>query len=88
MALDGTTHLISDLAGIGQGFRDANPWLAAIAGNAFPISFYAGDGLGSFNSWMRLLSGGLFGLTAVWFRFPYLDAWFSDISNVVTAMAD
>ena len=88
MALDGTTHLISDLAGVGQGFRDTNTWLAAIAGNAFPNSFYAGDGLGSFNSWMRLLSGGLFGLGAVWFGFPYLEAWFLDFSHMVTTRAD
>jgi len=28
MAVDGTSHLISDFAGIGQGFRDSNAWLA------------------------------------------------------------
>ncbi len=73
MALDGGTHLLSDLAGFGQGFRDQNAWLAALTGNAFPASFYIGDALGSFNSWMRLLTGALFGLGIVWAAFPHLE---------------
>jgi uncharacterized membrane protein len=73
MAIDGSSHFISDLAGIGQGFRDGNAWLATLTGHALPETFYAGDALGSFNSWMRLLTGVLFGLGAVWFVFPYLD---------------
>jgi len=73
MALDGSTHFIGDLAGIGQGFRDTNLWLAALTHNVFPPTFYAGDALGSFNSLMRMLSGLLFGLGVVWFGFPYLD---------------
>lgn len=73
MAIDGTTHFIGDLAGLGQGFRDTNIWLATLTQNTFPKSFYAGDALGSFNSWMRLLTGILFGLGVVWFGFPYLD---------------
>jgi uncharacterized membrane protein len=77
MALDGTTHLISDFAGIGQGFRDTNLWLAVLTGNAFPAGFYAGDAWGSFNSLVRLLTGVLFGLGIVWFPFPYLDEMFS-----------
>ena len=77
MAVDGTSHLISDFAGIGQGFRDSNTWLAALTHNAFPTSFYAGDGWGSFNFLMRLLTGVLFGLGIVWFSFPYLDDAFS-----------
>jgi hypothetical protein len=67
---------VSDLAGIGQGFRDSNAWLAAITNQAFAPSFYAGDALGSFNAWMRLLTGILFGLGVVWFGFPYLDEAF------------
>lgn len=75
LALDGGTHLVSDLAGIGQGFRDRNAWLAALTGNALPAGFYAGDGLYSFNSWMRLASGILFGWGLVWFGFAYLEEW-------------
>jgi uncharacterized membrane protein len=81
MAVDGTSHLISDFAGIGQGFRDSNAWLAALTDNAFPTTFYAGDALGSFNSWMRLITGALFGLGVVWFSFPYLEATFADIAR-------
>ncbi len=79
MILDGGTHLLSDLqAGVnfGTGFRDANVWLAQLTNQAFPASFYAGDALGSFNSWMRLASGVLFGIAAVWLVFPYIDAAF------------
>lgn len=74
MAIDGTTHIVSDLAGFGQGFRDTNGWLAALTGGALPAWFYIGDALGSFNSWMRLLTGLLFGVGAVWFGFPHLEA--------------
>ena len=73
MALDGGAHFISDFAGLGQGFRDTNHWLALLTANAFPPAFYAGDALGSFNSWMRLLTGLLFGLGAVGFAYPLLD---------------
>jgi hypothetical protein len=76
MALDGTTHFISDIAGIGLGFRDTNMWLAALTRSAFSQAFYSGDAWGSFNSIMRLLTGLLFGLGIVWFTFPYLDESF------------
>ena len=87
MALDGTSHFISDLAGIGLGFRDSNAWLAALTANAFPASFYAGDAWGSFNSLMRLLTGILFGIGAVWFSFPYLDEAFSPQTPPLKATA-
>lgn len=70
--LDGVTHAVSDFAGIGQGFRDTNVWLAAMTGNSFPASFYSGDALGSFNSIMRFLTGVLAGLGIVWLSFPYI----------------
>jgi len=73
MLLDGGSHLISDLAGLGQGFRDTNVWLAQLTQSAFTPSFYAGDALGSFNSWMRLITGGLFSLGLVWFAFPEIE---------------
>lgn len=74
MAIDGGTHFISDiLGGIGGGFRYENLWLADLTNGTFPVTFYAGDALGSFNSWMRLISGILFALGIVWFFFPYLQ---------------
>ena len=82
MALDGGTHLVSDLAGIGQGFRDQNAWLGALTGSLLPRSFYAGDALGSFNSWMRLLTGTLFGLGVVWTAFPHLERALAPVERV------
>lgn len=78
MALDGTSHFISDFWGIGQGFRDTNLWLAALTGHLFQPTFYAGDAWGSFNSLMRLLTGILFGIGVVWFAFPYLNESFPE----------
>jgi hypothetical protein len=79
MVLDGGTHFLSDLAGIGQGFRDGNVWLAALTGNVLPATFYAGDALGSFNSLMRIVTGLLFGLGVVWFAFPHLQRMFAEM---------
>lgn len=72
LIIDGGTHTISDFAGIGQGFRDSNQWLAILTNNSFPATFYAGDALGSFNSIMRFVSGLLAGLAIVWLVFPYI----------------
>ncbi len=73
MLIDGGTHWISDLAGVGQGFRYANEWLATLTNHALPASFYVGDAFGSFNSLMRLLSGVSFGLSVTGLTLPYLD---------------
>ncbi len=76
IVLDGGTHMISDFAGIGQGFRSTNQWLAILTNNSFPTTFYAGAALGSFNSTMRLVTGLLAGLGIVWFAFPYMEESF------------
>jgi uncharacterized membrane protein len=72
LIMDGATHMLSDFAGIGQGFRDSNQWLAILTNNSFPTTFYAGDALGSFNSIMRFITGLLAGLGIVWLAFPYV----------------
>ena len=72
MIVDGSTHAVSDLAGIGLGFRDTNQWLVALTNNSLPLTFYAGDALGSFNSWARFISGLLAGIGIVWLAFPYI----------------
>lgn len=72
IAVDGGTHAVSDFAGIGQGFRDTNAWLAVLTNNVLPATFYAGDALGSFNSLMRFITGFLAGLGIVWLAFPYV----------------
>ncbi len=76
MAVDGTSHFFSDLAGIGRGFRDVNIWLAVLTRHSFQASFYAGDAWGSFNSLIRLLTGILFGVGIVWYTYPYMDKIF------------
>lgn len=81
MVLDGSTHLLSDLAGIGTGFRDTNTWLASLTGTTLPSSFRAGDALGSFNSWARLTTGMLFGAGVVWLVFPHLDHTLREIAH-------
>jgi len=83
MGIDGGAHFLSDLAGIGQGFRDSNAWLAALSNHAFPATFYAGDALGSFNSWMRLVTGVLFGAGVVWLAYPYLESAFADMTRQI-----
>lgn len=54
MALDGASHLLSDLESFEQGFRETNQRLVFLTGNTLPFWFYEGNALGSFNSWMRL----------------------------------
>ncbi len=78
MVVDGGSHFISDLAGIGQGFRDSNLWLAVLTQHTLPAWFYAGDTLGSFNSWMRIATGLLVGFGFVWFAFPIIDTIFRE----------
>ncbi len=64
---------ISNIAGIGQGFRDTNQWLAVLTNQAFPVTFYAGDALGSFNSWARIITANLAGIGIVGLVFPYME---------------
>lgn len=76
MAVDGGTHAVSDLWGVGRGFRYANDWLAALTAHAFAPDFYVGNAPGSFNFWMRLLTGLLFGVAVVWLAYPLVDRAF------------
>ncbi len=85
MFLDGTSHILSDLAGLGQGFRYNNLWFSNLTNNAFPQTFYSGNALGSFNSWMRLISGVLFGVGTVWFGLPYVNEWFNETTKTIAA---
>jgi uncharacterized membrane protein len=74
ITIDGATHMLSDInSGLVAGFRYHNQWLSDLTGNILPAGFYAGDAFGSFNSWMRLISGLTFGFGCVWLAFPYID---------------
>lgn len=84
MLIDGFTHMISDFtAGIGLGFRDSNTWLATLTNSAYPATFYTGDALGSFNSWMRLITGLLFSLGIVWASYPRIHSSFTGTADQI-----
>lgn len=86
LVVDGTSHMLSDVnGGLVQGFRYSNQWLADLTGHLLPEWFYQGNALGSFNSWMRLISGLGFGFACVWFAFPYLDR---SISLTLTVLSN
>lgn len=78
IVVDGGTHMISDLMGLGMGFRETNAWLAALTSNAFPAWFYSTDVIGPFNWWMRRLTGIVFSLGLVWLAYPQAQAFFSE----------
>lgn len=73
VALDGITHVLSDLNGLTSGVRYTNAWLAAITNHIFADSFYIGDSFGSFNSTVRLISGVLFGFAMAGLALPLFD---------------
>jgi len=83
LALDGGAHALNDLLyGISaSGFRDTNAWLALLTGNAFP-AFYKGDHAGTFNWWMRLLTGLLAAWSVAFWFFPWLDRVFYEESSL------
>lgn len=83
IGIDGLTHMANDiLAGTsGVGFRDTNTWLQFFTGNLLPQTFYAGDALGSFNSWARWVTGLLFGVTTVLSFFPFIRSAMLDLAR-------
>ena len=81
LAIDGTSHGINDLFRLG--FRETNAWLAALTAHVFAPSFYAGDLVGSFNWWMRLLTGLLAGFALSWLVFPYLNKGFGAMEQTL-----
>lgn len=85
IAVDGVTHFVSDFMGLGAGFRETNLWLATLTANIFPRWFYATDLLGSFNWWMRLLTGSLFGIGLVWLAYPQAEAFFVEMVDRIEA---
>jgi hypothetical protein len=67
MVIDGVSHIISEITGYQEGFRFANHWLAVLTSNQLPAAFYSGNMLGSFNWWMRMITGAMAGLGLAWF---------------------
>lgn len=85
MALDGGTHMISDLWGVTAGFRQSNAWLAALTGNLLPPAFYAGDAWGSFNSLARLVTGLLAAFGLIFWLLPLVDRALRGADSFTTA---
>jgi len=84
MIVDGITHMVSDITGgLTGGFRYSNEWLASLTGHSLPSWFYIGDTFGSFNAWMRLVSGILFGVGVVWIVFPYFGQAIDEASTML-----
>jgi uncharacterized membrane protein len=83
IGIDGLTHMANDVVAgtTGLGFRDTNTWLQLLTGNLLPPSFYAGDSLGSFNSWARWVTGLLFGVTTVLAFFPLIQSAMLDLAH-------
>lgn len=82
IALDGVSHMISDIAGMSGGFRETNVWLAELTNHILAPAFYAGDGWGSFNSIMRLLTGLLASFAIIFWAFPLVDRSLSTNSQL------
>ena len=79
LVLDGSSHAINDLLHLG--FRETNSWLAVFTGQAFAPTFYAGDVVGSFNWWGRLISGVLAGFAFARLIYPYVKKGFATIEQ-------
>jgi hypothetical protein len=71
--------MISDAIDPVFGFRESNAWLAWLTGGAFAPTFYAGNAVGSFNWWMRLITGLLAGLASVWLVYPHVADAFAEM---------
>lgn len=76
LLVDGFSHMFSE---VGGGFRESNSWLAALTGGMGTAVFYAGTTIGTFNWWLRTLTGLLFGLGLVWFTFPRFADYFAGV---------
>ena len=83
MAIDGTTHLLSEITL--SGFRDSNEWAKPIFGAQDP-TFYTGTVVGSLNSTLRLLTGLLFGVGTMLFAYPLIGYGFDDLAQEAERM--
>lgn len=84
MIVDGTSHMVSDFqGGLFESFRYHNQWLANLTHHALPQSFYVGDSFGTFNSWMRLISGIGFGIGIVWLIAPIIEKSISQDIQII-----
>jgi uncharacterized membrane protein len=76
MVVDGTSHMISELTGLG--FRQTNAWAAWLTGGVLGAGFYVGTTVGTLNWLLRTLTGALAGLASVWLLYPRIDQAFRE----------
>lgn len=88
LILDGITHWLSDFDGLVTGFRWHNAWLATLTANIFSESFYVGDGIGSFNSWARLITGLLFGIGLMGWGLGIAETYFRKNADTLKTRLD
>lgn len=74
LGLDGITHMVNDVFRLD--FRQTNDWAVALTGGIFSTSFYQDDAFLSLNSWLRLVTGVLFGFGVVGFLWPLMEQEF------------
>jgi uncharacterized membrane protein len=84
MGIDGSTHVLSDMAGFNVGFRYTNTWLVTLTQHRLRDAFYVGNALGSFNSYARLISGLLSGFALVLAAYPILEVYFEDVKRTLS----
>lgn len=77
MAVDGTSHLISEITRLG--FRETNAWAVTLTGGMFSAHFYTGTTVGTLNWLLRTVTGILFGVGIVLFAYPLLGHGFDDV---------
>lgn len=77
MAIDGTSHLISEVTRLG--FRETNAWAVALTGGIFSAEFYVGTTIGTLNWLLRTVTGILFGAGIVWYTYPLIGLGFEDV---------
>jgi uncharacterized membrane protein len=79
LLVDGGSHMVDDAFQLG--IRSTNEWLAFLTVYTFTSSFYQGDAIGSFNWWMRLITGLLAGFAFVRQIYPYIDRGFATMAR-------
>lgn len=81
LLLDVGSHILDDTLRIG--FRATNGWLVVLTGGVFDPRFYSGDAVGSFNWWMRLITGLVAGFAFVRHVYPHLNRGFAAMARVI-----
>lgn len=86
LLLDGGSHMLDDTLRIG--FRATNDWLVVLTGGVLSAHFYAGDAVGTFNWWMRLITGVVASCAFVRQVYPHLDRGFATMARQERARTD